>query len=554
VAPRCIPEQPFFRSGAERRVWEALRKKLRPADVLLANVPFVSKDGSWEVDLIVLIPEVGFAAIEVKGGYVRRADGEWRQQTPEGDKVIDLDEQAKSGRYLVERYLKEHWRFGKPRMAHFAALPDTGLGPEDPSPGLPRNRVLAKGDLADAAGRLHDVLRGTLANEPNRAPGQDAVDAAAAVLGGVADPGRDRLEGERLLAAYADELTRTQYALLDFVRTVPRYEVVGGPGSGKTYLALEQARRWAEGGARVAYVCYSHGLAAWANRWLAEQPEAASRRIEAMTYHSLGHRWGEPVPDGAGQSYWEDVLPARMLELARGLPSAERFDALVVDEAQDFSDPWWPSLLAALADPGNAPIAVFGDDGQRVFDRTGRPGVDLVPLALSRNLRNTRQIASLIAPFAGERAESLGGVGPEVRFVPCPQGEAVHTADDAVDALLADGWEPRQVALLTTHHRHPMQVDQVERLGTDGYWASLWDDEQAFYGTVLGFKGLERPVVALAVDGFLDPARAREVLYVGMSRATHLLVVCGDLAEIRAAAGKEVAKRLARGTVTDPSS
>ena len=272
-----------------------------------------------------------------------------------------------------------------------------------------------------------------------------------------------------------------------------------------------------------------------------------------MTYHSLGSRWGEPVPDDAGPSYWEDVLPARMLKLAHGLPAEERFDALVVDEAQDFADPWWPPLLAALADPAAGRIAFFGDHGQRVFDRTGRPSVDLVPLALNRNLRNTRQIATLIAPFADERAESLGGVGPKVRFVPCPQDEAVHTADDAVDALLADGWEPQQIALLTTHHRHEMQIEQVERLGTDGYWASFWDDEQAFYGTVLGFKGLERPVVALAVDGFRDEALAREILYVGMSRARHLLVVCGDLDRIRAVAGKQVAKHLARGTVTDLS-
>lgn len=551
MPPRCIPEQPFFRSGGEERVWKALRKRLRPVDVLLANVPFVSNDGNWEVDLVVLMPDAGFATIEVKGGYVRRADGQWRQRTSEGDKAIDLDEQAKSGRYLVERYLRDHWKFGKPRMAHFAALPDTDLGPEDPSPGLPRDRVIAKGDLADAAGRVYDVLMGPLANEPKRPPGEAAVGAAAQILGGVADPGRDRAAGEQLLAAHADELTRTQYALLDFVRAVPRYEVVGGPGSGKTYLALEQARRWAEGGARVAFVCYSHGLATWANRWLADQPEPAGRRVQAMTYHSLGHRWGEPVPDDAGQSYWEETLPARMLALAQGLPAAERFDALVVDEAQDFADPWWPPLLAALADPDTGRIAVFGDDGQRVFNRTGRPSVDLVPLALNRNLRNTRQIATLIAPFADERAESLGGVGPDVRFVACPQDEAVHTADDAVDALLGEGWEPQQIALLTTHHRHPMQAEQVERLGTDGYWASFWDDEQAFYGTVLGFKGLERPVVALAVDGFRDEALAREILYVGMSRARHLLVVCGDLDQIRAVAGKEVAKHLTRAAVTD---
>ncbi|MEJ7744537.1 MAG: hypothetical protein WKF73_19580 [Nocardioidaceae bacterium] len=34
----------------------------------------------------------------------------------------------------------------------------------------------------------------------------------------------------------------------------------------------------------------------------------------------------------------------------------------------------------------------------------------------------------------------------------------------------------------------------------DAYWASFWDDDQVFYGHVLGFKGLERRVVVLAVN------------------------------------------------------
>lgn len=59
----------------------------------------------------------------------------------------------------------------------------------------------------------------------------------------------------------------------------------------------------------------------------------------------------------------------------------------------------------------------------------------------------------------------------------------------------------------------------------------------------MGFKGLERPVVVLAIDGFHDGV-AREVMYTGLSRARDQLVVCGDLAEIREVVGKEVARRL----------
>jgi ATP-dependent exoDNAse (exonuclease V) alpha subunit len=40
-----------------------------------------------------------------------------------------------------------------------------------------------------------------------------------------------------------------------------------------------------------------------------------------------------------------------------------------------------------------------------------------------------------------------------------------------------------------------------------------------------GFKGLERPVVVLAIDGFHKDTEKDDVLYVGISRARDKLVV-----------------------------
>lgn len=81
------------------------------------------------------------------------------------------------------------------------------------------------------------------------------------------------------------------------------------------------------------------------------------------------------------------------------------------------------------------------------------------------------------------------------------------------------------VALLTTGSRHPEQVARQED-GPDAYWESFWDTDQVFYGHVLGFKGLERRVVVLAVNETTINERSRERLYVGLSRARDDLVVC----------------------------
>lgn len=58
-----------------------------------------------------------------------------------------------------------------------------------------------------------------------------------------------------------DLLTRDQARMLDAFRLFSRLKVIGGAGSGKTWLA--QARRLSADGQRVALMCYSRGLARW---------------------------------------------------------------------------------------------------------------------------------------------------------------------------------------------------------------------------------------------------------------------------------------------------
>ena len=99
---------------------------------------------------------------------------------------------------------------------------------------------------------------------------------------------------------------------------------------------------------------------------------------------------------------------------------------------------------------------------------------------------------------------------------------------------------------MTTGSRHPEQkARQAE--GNKAYWASFWDDEQVFYGHVLGFKGLERRVVVLALNEKKAWDRSRERLYVGLSRARDELVVCGDPDFVCEVGGPQVARRLGIG-------
>jgi len=127
--------------------------------------------------------------------------------------------------------------------------------------------------------------------------------------------------------------------------------------------------------------------------------------------------------------------------------------------------------------------------------------------------------------------------------VPADTEDALGVADDQVDLLLDEGWKPENICLLTTGHRHPIQLERTDFHDQDGYWKTFFDADDVFYGHVLGCKGLERRAVVLCVNA-KNTERAREMLYVGMSRATDQLVVVGDPAFIREIGGDQVAARL----------
>ena len=61
--------------------------------------------------------------------------------------------------------------------------------------------------------------------------------------------------------------------------------------------------------------------------------------------------------------------------------------------------------------------------------------------------------------------------------------------------------------------------------------------------SVLGFKGLERHAVVLAVNSSGRKDLDRERLYVGMSRATDQLVLCGDPAYLTEIGGPALLNR-----------
>ena len=544
----AIPESPQLANHYEKAVWDALLDQGAPGDLVIASQRVAHAKKDYEVDFVLAMPGAGIVCLEVKGGRVWHNGESWFQVQRGRDAPIDPVRQVREASYALREYVEKdsRWTGRRVRWDHMVVLPSVELAADFALPDCPRWKVIDRTQIDQIVTAAYQSLRSQ--ERDHRFLDDGDVAALQLILSGRGLPQRDVVALANENEDHSAALTRQQTVLLDATRFLTRVEVRGGAGSGKTYLALEKARRLTAAGQRVAVLCYSHGLASYMRR-VTDTWGWRDKPAYVGEFHALGMTWGakrgpdESVRGPAAVDFWEHDLPREMAELAADLDDKDRFDAFVIDEAQDFADDWWLPILGALRDEDEGGLYVFSDDGQRVFDRQGAPPVDLVPLVLDHNLRNTKQIAEAFKPLVGQRMRLKGGDGPQVRFAPCRHDEALSVADDQVDILLDEGWRPGDVALLTTSSRHPEQVSRQAE-GVEAYWDSFWDGEQVFYGHVLGFKGLERNAVVLAVNERESHDRSRERLYVGLSRARDMLVVCGDPELIREVGGDEVARQL----------
>lgn len=326
-------------------------------------------------------------------------------------------------------------------------------------------------------------------------------------------------------------LSPQQLAVLDLLGRVRRQTVYGPAGTGKTLLAMHKARLLARQGMRVLLTCYNKALGQHMRQALADEPGVTAAHFHEACYeiaHLDRSQVKAPAAESAKRAFFDDELPRLVLE--SGLQHGPAFDALVVDEAQDFIASWWRALDAWLVHPDQAVRYLFYDDAQRLrLDAAPVPGADQA-LVLTTNWRNTQMIHAHLAQIepAMASARCLAPPGVAVQHEP-GRPNAGRALRRVLQRLCGEGGvAPADVVVLTGRSKKTtLYRDFSEVLSP---WTLRIDDQPGDirFSTIQAFKGMEAPVVILTELDHLTSAEARVLHYVGASRATSLLVVMDD--------------------------
>ncbi|MGC2660643.1 MAG: NERD domain-containing protein [Bryobacteraceae bacterium] len=539
MIPPEIPAviQKDSRRSAEIRVFEALKAQLPDDFTVYYSRPWRSRmpngamlDG--EADFVVASSTWGILIIEVKGGIIDRdgATDRWTS-TDRAHAVHEIRNpvaQVRRSKYVLLERLKQYpWFAGRYiNIADAVILPDCSRPEFDLGIDMPLDMFA----WAEHMGGLNKRLMRVLIPGGTRAVNCDPVDSDGMLIldellarsfhlelrfGSVIGEQKKRLI----------ELTEGQFWILEGLSRNLRMAVIGGAGTGKSVLAFEKATRLARHGFHTLFLCYNSGLA--------ESFKATPNTCERLTvgtYHSfamsLCRRAGidleMPSEEADITAFYQTKLPELVFELALA-DRCQKYDAIIIDEAQDFAELWWTSLESVLLSRDTGLFYVFYDDNQNIYGRLAAFLTTFPSFRLGKNLRNARGIFDIVAPYyKGESYESGNSSAGEVSFHP-----EIHDSNGLVrllnELIESQHIPPKDIAVLSclpvnaSRLSLPAVASQLQSLNRS--WSAVRFD------SVSRFKGLESPVVVLT-----DLSTSRDddaLLYTAFSRAQLKLCIVG---------------------------
>jgi hypothetical protein len=563
---------PYFcedTSSGERQIFDRLKDAPESDDWTCLHSLAISKHSEkvyGEIDFVLLIPNHGVFCLEVKSGRVSRKNGVWEYKN-QSDQVfkdpVGPIGQVNSACYSLMKSVKDQFGPKHPLwkvIFHWGIMfPDCefkhqGTECEDWQIYNKKDKQRPINDfIINLAQQTHEKMKNQPWYHPKHSrPSGQAIKELIWFLRGdfefCVKKGSEASELQEEILKFTSEQVRC----LESLRGNRRCFFTGAAGTGKTVLAVEFAKREATRGDRLLFVCYNKLLA---NKLKMELSDFSDRitvdyfldHLEQIVLKSplkeefvaIKSKVDSGNNSGEKDQFYTKTVPD-YAELALTDRRELEFDLLIVDEAQDLIRSRFLDLMDYLlrGGLGSGRWVLFGDlFGQKIFsDLTAEEMKAEIntrspyhtQFSLMVNCRNTRNIGKDTCKLAGfdEPPFLTSSVtGPPVDYKYYAEvSEVPKILGELVRKLAAEGIQRESITILSGR----TFVNSFPDTPTNKFRFKLCDitkdpkgseKDAVIFATIQAFKGLESPVVIMIGMNDLESDRAKDLLYVAMSRA-----------------------------------
>ena len=491
-----------------------------------------------ESDFLVFDPSFGFITIEVKGGTgIEVIDGKWYLDEYYGHendgrrelKCSPYEQSEKSMRHFHKFFVDEFNQSFNGTYGFAVAFPRYAIDYQLSQEG-PLDITIDINDMLDLKNKINKIFHywknKRNINIPFSAEQRSRFISAInkrislAAAAGALIPIKEK---------EFSKIDFVQNSILDCLHNYIQVQIVGGAGTGKTFIGIKKAIRDCLDGKKVLFVCCNSELSKFVSEKISSSYDVDSFTYEELMLNLLGDEYlHAPVNINGNRCCFE---------LLENVSYDNKYDSIIVDEAQDFDVDTGLSVRSLLRNDSESSLYVLYDKNQNIFkmDFENAFSIDTPPYVLRYNIRNT----GCIYQYAVDKthlgtdtfANSIVGVQPELHS--CHKvSQTIKLLTNIVNRLVQKEYVKTSSIVIVSDvdYKHSILANEQKIGAYDICFDSLncVREAEICFKTIEEFKGLEADIVIYLTHDFENMPFSsvdNRKEYVAITRARYYLYI-----------------------------